>query len=100
VLPDLTTLAKILCGGLPGGAVAGRADVMAVFGPGTRLGGRRAQVPHTGTFNGNPLSAAAGVALLGHLAGGAPQQAAKAAAGRIAALANAAADACGIDVHL
>src|SRR5262249_50092413 len=47
VMPDLTTLAKILCGGLPGGAVAGRADIMAVFGHGTQRDGRLAKVPHT-----------------------------------------------------
>jgi glutamate-1-semialdehyde 2,1-aminomutase len=100
VLPDLTTLAKILCGGLPGGAVAGRAEVMAVFGPGTRRGDRLAKVPHTGTYNGNPLSAAAGIALLERVADGAAQQTARAAAGRLAALVNEAAEANGVDVHL
>src|SRR5207244_1210807 len=62
ILPDLTTLAKILSGGLPGGAVVGRAEVMAVFGPGTRLDrprGRLARVPHTGTVNGNLVPRAA-----------------------------------------
>jgi glutamate-1-semialdehyde 2,1-aminomutase len=100
VLPDLTTLAKILCGGLPGGAVAGRAEVMAVFGHGARRGARLAQVPHTGTFNGNPLSAAAGIALLDHIAGGAPQEKARLAAERLAALINAQAEAQGIDVRV
>lgn len=100
VLPDLTTLAKILAGGLPGGAVAGRADVMAVFGPGTRVGQRWARVPHTGTFNANPLSAAAGVAMLEHVAGGAAQQKARAAAARMAELVNRAADENGVDVFL
>ena len=33
-LPDLTTMAKILAGGLPGGCVAGRADVLAYIAPG------------------------------------------------------------------
>lgn len=63
IRPDLTTLAKILAGGLPGGAVCGRADLMgaldfaaAANGPG--------KVPHQGTFNANPLSAAAGIATL------------------------------------
>src|SRR5439155_15841798 len=81
VTPDLTTLAKILAGGLPGGGVAGRAEVLAVFGSGTTLAGRRAQVPHTGTFNGNPLSAAAGIAMLERIADGvAPAKAGAAAA--------------------
>jgi glutamate-1-semialdehyde 2,1-aminomutase len=60
VTPDLTTLAKILAGGLPGGCLAGRADVLAAleFRPG------KAKMKHPGTFNANPLSAAAGVATL------------------------------------
>src|SRR5437899_10993203 len=60
VKPDLTTLAKILAGGLPGGCVAGRADVMAAleFRPG------KPKMKHPGTFNANPLSAAAGPATL------------------------------------
>jgi glutamate-1-semialdehyde 2,1-aminomutase len=57
---DLVTLAKILSGGLPGGAVAGRRDLLdALAAPAT--GGR---IRHQGTFNANPLSAAAGVACL------------------------------------
>lgn len=65
-MPDMTTMAKILAGGLPGGAVAGRADIMAILEfdggrPGWNRGGR---VAHPGTFNGNPLSAAAGTACL------------------------------------
>src|SRR5207247_1138051 len=74
ITPDLTTLAKILCGGLPGGAVVGRADIMAVFGSGVQIGTRKAQVPHTGTFNANPMSAAAGLAMLERLGDGAAQQ--------------------------
>lgn len=99
VLPDITTLAKILCGGLPGGAVGGRADVMAVFGEGTRRGDRWAQIPHTGTFNANPLSAAAGIAMLESVRDGRPQQRAKRAAEALAAGVNACADKHGVDVH-
>jgi glutamate-1-semialdehyde 2,1-aminomutase len=100
VLPDLTTLAKILCGGLPGGAVAGRAEVMAVFGSGTRRDDRWVQVPHTGTFNGNPLSAAAGIAMLEHIADGAAQETARRAADRLVEQVNQAAEAGRVDVHL
>ncbi len=80
VTPDLTTLAKILAGGLPGGAVAGRADIVNTlsFDPAER--GGRAKVLHPGTFNGNPLSAAAGVACLSLVADPAVQQKATAAA--------------------
>ena len=67
--PDLTTLAKILAGGFPGGAVAGRREVMEHLrfpDPGTKA----TKVGHPGTFNANPLSAAAGVACLREIAGG------------------------------
>src|SRR3712207_78710 len=65
VTPDLTTLAKILAGGLPGGAVVGRADMMAHFlQSDDEEWVRRHRVPHPGTYNGNPLSAAAGIACL------------------------------------
>lgn len=100
VTPDLTVLGKILSGGLPGAAVAGRADVMAVFGTGVEIDGRHARVPHTGTFNGNPLAAVAGVAMLEHVRDGAAQQAAQRAAARLAAGVNAVAAAAGVDVHM
>jgi len=65
VTPDLTTMAKILGGGLPAGGVAGRADIMDMIqhtGEPDWDGSRR--VAHPGTFNGNPVSASAGVAAL------------------------------------
>jgi glutamate-1-semialdehyde 2,1-aminomutase len=76
VLPDLTTLAKILAGGLPGGCVAGRADVMSAleFRPG------KPKMKHPGTFNANPLSAAAGATTLRLVAGGEPCRKASATA--------------------
>jgi glutamate-1-semialdehyde 2,1-aminomutase len=58
IRPDLTTLGKIIGGGLPVGAVGGRADVMALFDP------RRRQLSHSGTFNGNALTMTAGLATL------------------------------------
>lgn len=68
VTGDLVALAKILAGGLPGGAIAGRADVMAplAFEPEVRRG--LPKVAHPGTFNANPLSAAAGATCLGIVA--------------------------------
>ncbi|PPR20782.1 MAG: Glutamate-1-semialdehyde 2,1-aminomutase 2 [Alphaproteobacteria bacterium MarineAlpha10_Bin3] len=54
--PDLTTLAKIIGGGFPIGAIAGTADAMAVFDP--RHG--KPLAPHGGTFNANPVSMVAG----------------------------------------
>jgi glutamate-1-semialdehyde 2,1-aminomutase len=71
VTPDLTTLAKILAGGLPGGAVAGRADLLNRIAHSDDPEWDRAErVEHPGTFNANPLSAAAGTACLGILAAG------------------------------
>jgi glutamate-1-semialdehyde 2,1-aminomutase len=61
VVPDLTCLAKIVAGGLPGGAIAGRSDLLEAFSP--RTAGAKFVVHH-GTFNANPLSAAAGIAAL------------------------------------
>lgn len=68
VRPDLTALAKILAGGLPGGAVCGRRDVMELldFEAASERGFEK--VPHQGTFNANPLSAAAGAAMLRQVA--------------------------------
>ncbi len=63
VTPDLTCLAKILAGGLPGGAVAGRAELLEPFSPGSQHA-----IIHHGTFNANPLSAAGGVATLNMIA--------------------------------
>jgi glutamate-1-semialdehyde 2,1-aminomutase len=68
VKPDLTALAKILAGGLPGGCVAGRADVLAYIEP--RPG--KPKMKHPGTYNANPLSASAGVATLKRIATGEP----------------------------
>ena len=61
VTPDVTTLGKIIGGGFPVGAVAGRAEVMSVFDP-TRGGPPAA--PHGGTFNANPVTMAAGLAAM------------------------------------
>ena len=63
IRPDLTTLGKIIGGGLAVGAFGGRADVMGAYDP--RRGGAR--ISHGGTFNANPLTMAAGVATLNAL---------------------------------
>jgi glutamate-1-semialdehyde 2,1-aminomutase len=87
---DLTMLAKILAGGLPGGAIAGRGDIMSVFSfkPEERQG--RPKVGHPGTFNANPLSAAAGIACLTNVADPSVQERATASAAAIRAGMNAA----------
>jgi len=60
VSPDLTTLGKVLGGGLPIGAYGGRADIMSLVAP-------SGPVYQAGTLSGNPLAVAAGLATLRHL---------------------------------
>lgn len=60
VRPDLTCLGKVIGGGMPIGAVGGRADLMDHLAP---LG----RVYQAGTLSGNPISVAAGLATLRHL---------------------------------
>jgi glutamate-1-semialdehyde 2,1-aminomutase len=62
VQPDLTTLGKIIGGGLPVGALGGREAIMACFDP-----RRPGHIGHGGTFNGNPMTMAAGLATLEQL---------------------------------
>ncbi|NYG45371.1 glutamate-1-semialdehyde 2,1-aminomutase [Bradyrhizobium sp. IAR9] len=62
VTPDLCALGKILGGGTPLAAVAGRADILELAISGRRKDGRTAMV--SGTLNGNPLGCAAGLATL------------------------------------
>ncbi|MBL8214467.1 MAG: aminotransferase class III-fold pyridoxal phosphate-dependent enzyme [Bryobacterales bacterium] len=63
VMPDVTTLAKIVAGGFPGAAVCGRTDILSLLdypnGPSTSP-----KVVHQGTYNAEPVSAAAGIATL------------------------------------
>ncbi len=54
VEPDIMTLAKSLCGGVAGGAMLARREVAPSLRPGT----------HASTFGGNPLAAAAGIAMI------------------------------------
>ncbi len=60
VTPDLTTLGKIIGGGMPIGAYGGRADLMDLVAP-------TGPVYQAGTLSGHPLSMAAGIATLGEL---------------------------------
>jgi glutamate-1-semialdehyde 2,1-aminomutase len=84
ITPDMTTMAKILAGGLPGGGVAGRADILALINSTDDTGAPRAErIAHPGTFNANPLSAAAGVTALGIVATGEPTRLANAQAERL-----------------
>jgi glutamate-1-semialdehyde 2,1-aminomutase len=81
VTPDLTSLAKILAGGYPGGAVVGKADILRMLefrdDPHWQRYGR---ITHPGTYNANPVSAAAGIAALEIVKDPAVQERANAAA--------------------
>ena len=60
ITPDMTTLGKIIGGGLPVGAYGGRADIMNQVAP-------AGKVYQAGTLSGNPLATAAGLAQLRYL---------------------------------
>ncbi|MTI41024.1 glutamate-1-semialdehyde 2,1-aminomutase [Fulvivirga lutimaris] len=60
VKPDLTTLGKIIGGGMPVGAYGGRADIMDYVSP-------SGPVYQAGTLSGNPMAMTAGLAMLNHL---------------------------------
>jgi len=57
IQPDLTALGKMIGGGFPVGAVAGRAEVMDVLNPHSP----KVLFPHSGTFSANPISTTAGL---------------------------------------
>jgi glutamate-1-semialdehyde 2,1-aminomutase len=63
IRPDLTTLGKIIGGGLAVGAFGGRADVMTYYDP----RGGQGRINHGGTFNANPLTMAGGLATMEEL---------------------------------
>ncbi|MBZ5667460.1 MAG: glutamate-1-semialdehyde 2,1-aminomutase [Acidobacteriia bacterium] len=60
IRPDLTTLGKVIGGGLPVGAYGGRRDIMSRVAP-------SGPIYQAGTLSGNPLAVAAGLAMLRHL---------------------------------
>ncbi len=60
IKPDLTTLGKVIGGGLPVGAYGGRKDIMSMVAP-------AGPIYQAGTLSGNPLAVAAGLAMLRYL---------------------------------
>ena len=65
IMPDLTSLAKVVAGGYPGAAVVGRADILDLLQfVQTEDGVTPPRIPHQGTFNGYPIAAAAGIETL------------------------------------
>ena len=68
ITPDLSSFAKIVAGGLPGAAVAGRRDLLDQLDFAAAQSAGKEKIAHPGTFNANPVSAAAGTAALGVIA--------------------------------
>ena len=62
IQPDLTTLGKIIGGGLPTGAFGGKQEIMAIYNP-----KQKGSWKHAGTFNNNVCSMAAGCAAMGEV---------------------------------
>lgn len=60
IMPDLTTLGKVIGGGMPVGALGGRRDIMSCLAP-------EGQIYQAGTLSGNPLAMAAGLATLSEI---------------------------------
>lgn len=83
VTPDLTAMAKVVTGGLPGGAVGGRAHIMALLDPGQSFEGLAPAVGHKGTFNAAPMVAAGAIAAMKLLSTGKAQAQADAMAARL-----------------
>jgi glutamate-1-semialdehyde 2,1-aminomutase len=90
VYPDLTLLAKISAGGMPGALVGGSTELMSVF--------ANHHITHSGTFNGCPITAAAALATLELIGEGEPITLANRTAGCLADAINAAAESVGVDV--
>lgn len=88
VAPDLTVLGKILGGGLPCGALAGRREHMRVLDNRPGFAREGARVSHMGTGNGNPVAAAVGVATLTLIEDGVASAKAEAEAHRLRVLLN------------
>ncbi len=76
VRPDLSMFGKVMAGGLPGGGLGGRRDLMELL---------ASTIEHPGTFNANPLTASAGITTLAICASGAPQDAAAETAAQLEA---------------
>ena len=60
VRPDLTCLGKVVAGGTPGAVVGGRSDVLDLYNP----AGSAPEIPHSGTYNANPIAIVAGLTTL------------------------------------
>ncbi|MBA4386621.1 MAG: glutamate-1-semialdehyde-2,1-aminomutase [Verrucomicrobia bacterium] len=92
ITPDITCLGKIIGGGMPIGAVGGRADIMKMLAP---LG----RVYQAGTLSGNPVAVAAGLATLKLLKQEKPYRKMEKLGSAVAAGLKAAAKKAGVPIH-
>ena len=90
--PDLTTLGKVIGGGLPVGAYGGKKEIMQMVAP-------AGPMYQAGTLSGNPLAMTAGIATLGELKKDGVWQALENAAASLGAGVKSAADAAGIPIQ-
>ncbi len=98
VKPDLTALAKILAGGYPGGALVGKRKILELLEiRDDPVWMEERKMPHPGTFNANPVSAAAGIATLHMVATGRPSRIANEMAARLREGMNGVIDAMGLN---
>lgn len=93
VVPDMTTLGKVIGGGLPVGAFGGRADIMDRVAP-------AGPIYQAGTLSGNPLAMAVGVATLDVLRSGDSYAVLEARGARLEAGLTAAAEAAGVPARV
>jgi glutamate-1-semialdehyde 2,1-aminomutase len=83
IKPDMTTMAKIVAGGMPGGAIGGREEIMRLLDPTRTVDGFKPPIIHRGTFNASPIVAAAAVAALKVIRTGEPHRQADLVAARL-----------------
>lgn len=74
ITPDLTTMAKIVAGGMPGGAIGGKTEIMRLLDPNVEYKGHKPAVVHKGTYNASPIVCAAAVAALKVIRTGEPHR--------------------------
>jgi glutamate-1-semialdehyde 2,1-aminomutase len=83
IKPDITTMAKIVAGGMPGGAIGGKAEIMRLLDPVLEIEGFKPPIIHRGTFNASPIVSAVAVAALRVIRTGEPHQQADSIAAQV-----------------